>query len=97
MRDTALIEAFNLKAAIEYQTKNMEASRDALADMPPRDESELDPVTLHNQALVEMEEKPTEGFRDLKPSKQRPFIGHLGPFLLCFAEVFTPHGFGVLS
>ena len=30
----------------------MQRSKDALADMPPRDESELDPVTLHNQALI---------------------------------------------
>ena len=29
-----------------------QCSEDALADMPPRDESELDPVTLHNQALI---------------------------------------------
>jgi len=65
LRETALVEAFNLKAAIEYMMKNQEAARDALNDMPPRDESELDPVTLHNQALMEMEEKPTEGFRKL--------------------------------
>merc|ERR1719242_2382217 len=43
----------------------MEAAKDALDDMPPRDESELDAVTLHNQALVEMDDKPTEGFRKL--------------------------------
>jgi len=65
LRETALVEAFNLKAAIEYMMKNQEAARDALNDMPPRDESELDPVTLHNQALVEMDDKPTEGFRKL--------------------------------
>jgi len=28
--------------------KNAEASREALLDMPPRNEEELDPVTLHN-------------------------------------------------
>eukprot|EP00929_Paragymnodinium_shiwhaense_P065772 TRINITY_DN3294_c0_g2_i1.p1 TRINITY_DN3294_c0_g2~~TRINITY_DN3294_c0_g2_i1.p1 ORF type:complete len:648 (-),score=171.01 TRINITY_DN3294_c0_g2_i1:180-2123(-) len=65
LKETALIEAFNLKCAIEYMMKNFEASKDALNDMPPRDESELDAVTLHNQALTEMEEKPTEGFRKL--------------------------------
>eukprot|EP00913_Durusdinium_trenchii_P024818 g23294.t1 len=36
LRETALIEAFNLKSAIEYMTKNMEAAKDALADMPPQ-------------------------------------------------------------
>jgi len=65
LTETALVEAFNLKAAIEYVMKNHEAAREALGDMPPRDESELDAVTLHNQALMEMEEKPTEGFRKL--------------------------------
>lgn len=65
LKETALIEAFNLKCAIEYMMKNQEAARDALNDMPPRDESELDAVTLHNQALTEMDDKPTEGFRKL--------------------------------
>merc|ERR1719221_2521701 len=65
LRETALVEAFNLKAAIEYMMKNQEGAQDALNDMPPRDESELDAVTLHNQALMEMDEKPTEGFRKL--------------------------------
>jgi tetratricopeptide repeat protein 30 len=65
LRETALIEAFNLKSAVEYMMKNQEAARDALNDMPPRDESELDAVTLHNQALTDMDDKPTEGFRKL--------------------------------
>merc|ERR1719476_916905 len=59
------IAAFKLKASIEYMMKNQEAAKDALDDMPPRDESELDAVTLHNQALMEMDDKPTEGFRKL--------------------------------
>merc|ERR1719410_3025111 len=83
LRETALVEAFNLKAAIEYMMKNQEAARDALNDMPPRDESELDPVTLHNQALVEMDDKPTEGFRKLNfllhqhPSPPETFVNLL--------------------
>jgi tetratricopeptide repeat protein 30 len=48
LRETAVIEAFNLKAAIEFQMKNIPAAREALLDMPPRNEDELDPVTLHN-------------------------------------------------
>ena len=49
LHKTALIEAFNLKAAIEYLLKNQDAAREALTDMPPRSEDELDAVTLHNQ------------------------------------------------
>merc|ERR1712232_599136 len=83
LRETALIEAFNLKPAVEYMMKNQEAARDALNDMPPRDESELDAVTLHNQALMEMEDKPTEGFRKLNfllhqhPSPNETFVNLL--------------------
>jgi len=65
LKETALIEAFNLKAAIEFNLKNEEAAREALNDMPPRNEAELDPVTLHNQALFGMDSKPSEGFRKL--------------------------------
>lgn len=36
LAETCLVEAFNLKAAIEYCTKNMDAAREALSDMPPR-------------------------------------------------------------
>jgi len=63
LKETALIEAFNLKAAIEYVTKNYEAAKEALVDMPPRDEEELDPVTLHNAALINMDDDPTGGFK----------------------------------
>lgn len=38
------MEAFNLKGAIEYNMKNYEAAREAMADAPPRTEEELDPV-----------------------------------------------------
>ena len=44
LKETALIEAFNLKAAIEYVMKNIDAAKEALTDMPPRTEEELDPV-----------------------------------------------------
>ena len=74
LHETALVEAFNLKAAIEYQMKNMEAALEALTDMPPRSEEELDPVTLHNHALMSMDTEPTEGFEKLQfLIQQNPF------------------------
>jgi len=74
LHKTALIEAFNLKAAIEYLLKNQDAAREALTDMPPRSENELDAVTLHNQALMNMELKPTDGFGKLQfLLQQNPF------------------------
>lgn len=65
LKETALVESFNLKAAIEYSMKNINQSKEALMDMPPRNEDELDPVTLHNQALMNMEDDPTNGFKKL--------------------------------
>jgi len=65
LRETALIEAFNLKSAIEFCMKNSSAAREALVDMPPRNEEELDPVTLHNQALMNIEKDPTTSFKKL--------------------------------
>ncbi|XP_064469496.1 intraflagellar transport protein 70A-like [Ornithodoros turicata] len=82
LHETALVEAFNLKAAIEYRLQNAEAAREALTDMPPRSEEELDPITLHNQALLNMENSPAEGFEKLQ-------------FLLC-QPPFPPETFGNL-
>jgi tetratricopeptide repeat protein 30 len=74
LKETCLIEAFNLKAAIEYEMKSTEpatvgsdtsAAKEALSDMPPRLESELDAVTLHNQALINADEDPTGAFKKL--------------------------------
>eukprot|EP01043_Picozoa_sp_COSAG02_P029978 COSAG02_NODE_1892_length_10483_cov_5.538424_3_plen_665_part_00 len=65
LKETALVEAFNLKAAIEYIMKNNEAAQEALTDMPPRSENELDPVSLHNMALMHMDDDPTGGFKKL--------------------------------
>lgn len=36
LADTALVEALNLKAAVEMALGNMEGARAALGDMPPR-------------------------------------------------------------
>jgi len=64
--ESAFVEAFNLKAAIEHNLKNFQQAREALTDMPPRKEEELDPVTLHNNALMNMEQDPTSGFEQLQ-------------------------------
>ncbi|CAH8524252.1 unnamed protein product [Dicrocoelium dendriticum] len=66
LKETALVEAFNLKAAIEYNLKNYTAACEALTDMPPRTEEELDHITLHNQALMNMENEPAAGFQKLQ-------------------------------
>ncbi|KAI8915963.1 hypothetical protein EDD86DRAFT_185328 [Gorgonomyces haynaldii] len=40
-------------------------AKEALLDMPPRQEHELDQVTLHNQALMNMDSDPAGGFEKL--------------------------------
>ncbi|KAJ1328844.1 tetratricopeptide repeat protein 30A [Batrachochytrium salamandrivorans] len=45
-----------------------EGAREALTDMPPRQEYELDHITLHNQAMMNMDENPSRYLYDfLKP------------------------------
>ena len=67
LKQTGLIEAFNLKIAKEYQLRHFAKANASLFGMPPREESELDHVTLHNMALLELLESNTlnEGFRKL--------------------------------
>jgi tetratricopeptide repeat protein 30 len=75
LKETCLIEAFNLKAAIEYDMRVVDPvkvthnennpAKEALTDMPPRLESELDAVTLHNQAVINADDDATGAFRKL--------------------------------
>jgi len=77
LQETYLVEAFNLKAAIAYSKSSSDSSsssgnndsweeaKSCLKEMPARNEEEIDPVTLHNQALMNMDEEPTSGFRKL--------------------------------
>ncbi len=51
-----------------------DAAVESLTDMPPRSEEELDPVSLHNQALMNMDARPSEGFAKLQfLLQQNPF------------------------
>uniref|UniRef100_A0A8C6UI12 Tetratricopeptide repeat protein 30 n=1 Tax=Neogobius melanostomus TaxID=47308 RepID=A0A8C6UI12_9GOBI len=66
-----MIEAFNLKAAIEYQLKNLKGAQELL-NVVSVCLKELDPVTLHNLALLNMDSKPSEGFEKLAFLLQQP-------------------------
>jgi len=53
LRATYLVEACNLKAAIEFDVGNVAAAAATLSQMLPyRSEQDLDAVTLHNQAVI---------------------------------------------
>jgi tetratricopeptide repeat protein 30 len=96
LRSTFLVEAFNLKAAVEFAMKNFDEAREALTDMPPRAEEELDPVTLHNVALMHMDTDPADGFDKLNFLVSSPDSVPAPPE--CFANllllyVSPAHGF----
>jgi len=70
----------------------------ALTDMPPRSEHELDPVTLHNQALMNMEQSPTEGFEKLQfLIQQNPFPPETFPNLLLLYVKYEVGEISVIS
>jgi tetratricopeptide repeat protein 30 len=72
LKESALTEAFNLKAAIEYNLKNIPNAKEALMDMPQRKEEDLDPVTLLNQALLFFDSNPSESFRKMNFLLENP-------------------------
>lgn len=63
--ESCLIEAYNLKAAIDYHLNNVNDAKECLNEMPPREDEELDSVTLHNLALVNIEKDPDDSFKKL--------------------------------
>ncbi|KAH0571858.1 putative TPR repeat family protein [Spironucleus salmonicida] len=63
---SALIDAFNLKASIEWNLGDEYAANRALKSMPYRKEEDLDPVTLHNLALSEMMHQPSQAVKKLQ-------------------------------
>lgn len=66
LQETYLIESYNLRAAIEYDMGDITKAMQTLKTMPQRKEEELDPVTLHNQGLMNIEVDVGCGFEKLK-------------------------------
>lgn len=72
LKQSALVECFNLKAAIEFNLRQFANARDALQDMPQRKEEDCDPVTLMNQALVFFDQDPSNAFKKLNYLLENP-------------------------
>ncbi|KAL0231608.1 hypothetical protein GEMRC1_011012 [Eukaryota sp. GEM-RC1] len=72
LHETCLIEAFNLKIAVHFEMEEFDEARAALGDMPPRNENELDPITLHNSALLDVEADPTVAIQKLTFLLEQP-------------------------
>ncbi|KNC47071.1 flagellar associated protein [Thecamonas trahens ATCC 50062] len=66
LHETALVQAFNLRAAILFVKGDKSSASEALRCMPPRREEDLDPVTLHNSALFNMDHDPQAGFEKFR-------------------------------
>ncbi|EAY23081.1 TPR Domain containing protein [Trichomonas vaginalis G3] len=64
-RDAFYVEGVNLMSAIEYDQNHIKEAKEALKELPNRNEEELDPVTLHNTAIVNMDDDPTSAFTKL--------------------------------
>ncbi|EAY01289.1 hypothetical protein TVAG_395360 [Trichomonas vaginalis G3] len=64
-RDAFFVEGVNLLSAIEYDQHHKKEAKEALKELPCRNEEDLDPVTLHNTAIVNMEDDPTSSFTKL--------------------------------
>ena len=65
IQELYLVETFNLLMAIEYDQKHYREAKESLQELPMRSEEDLDPVTLHNTALVTMDEDPSGAFSKL--------------------------------
>ena len=65
LQDSFLIESYNLKAAIEFGADNISKARRTLKQMPQRKEEEIDPVTLHNHGLMDIDVDVKGGFEKL--------------------------------
>jgi len=66
LQDTFVIEAYNLKAAIEFRQGELTSAKDTMGTMPHREEEQLDPVSLHNNGLIYMDSDATDGFKKFK-------------------------------
>ncbi|XP_065194085.1 intraflagellar transport protein 70A-like [Sycon ciliatum] len=72
LHETHTVEAFNLRAALLWKAGDATQARKCLTDIPPRSVEELDPISLHNDAIMNMPTKATMGFEKLQFLLQQP-------------------------
>ena len=85
---------FSLNVFSPINIPIVEGAREALTDMPPRMESELDSVTLHNMALLNVDSNASESFNKLQFLLQQQFLQQQDnpeakPTLACPPETFA--------
>lgn len=89
--ESFLAEALNLKAAILYSTKRFKAAKDSMAELCELQNNEnLDTLTIHNDAIINIKEDPSIGIQKLEfLLSNQPFPPETLPNLLTF---YTSHG-----
>jgi tetratricopeptide repeat protein 30 len=60
--ESFLVEALNMKAAVLYTTKNADAAKSSMTQL----NGSIDTVTIHNDAIVNIEEDPSIGIHKLE-------------------------------
>lgn len=65
IQELQLVECFNLLMAIEYDQHHFRDAKDSLQELPTRSQEDLDMITLHNTALVTMDDDPSAAFNKL--------------------------------
>ena len=65
LQESFLVEAYNLKAAIQYNENRHRNAKAILDSLPSRKEEELDPVSLHNNALFNVDQDANDSFEKL--------------------------------
>lgn len=63
---TFVVEAFNLKAALCHEAKQHHAAKDVLKELCElHDDENLDTITIHNDAIINLEKDPSVGMQKL--------------------------------
>lgn len=65
LRETAIVEGLNLKAAILYLSEDVEGSKKVITCVPVIQEGGTDPVTFHNQAVFFVNQNSAESIKKL--------------------------------
>ena len=64
--ESFIIEANNIRAAIEYKENNIDNAKAYVTTrMPSRREEDIDAMTLHNQAIIFLDDDPTTSFEKI--------------------------------
>ncbi|XP_055346000.1 tetratricopeptide repeat protein 30A-like isoform X1 [Paramacrobiotus metropolitanus] len=74
LQSSFLIEAYNLRAAIEHRSGNLLLAKDELKNIPNRYDEDVDLVTLHNKAILDSEADPEESIQMLSHVVSQPIF-----------------------